>query len=160
MFQTADKDVIRAVGSDRQWAQLCEVLGLGPDVRDDSRLATNPARLANRSLVVDMLHSRLAAVASSELLARLQAAEVPCGPINTVPDSLSDVHYLLRGNIVEQQHATAGQIRSLANPVRLSDTPASYRLPPPRLGEHTDAVLDGLGYSAAQIDTLRQAGDI
>jgi formyl-CoA transferase/CoA:oxalate CoA-transferase len=67
---------------------------------------------------------------------------------------------LARGNIVELQHPTAGQIRSLANPVRLSDTPATYRLPPPRLGEHTDAILGELSYSAAQVDVLRQAGDV
>jgi crotonobetainyl-CoA:carnitine CoA-transferase CaiB-like acyl-CoA transferase len=160
VFHTSDKDVIIAVGSDRQWAQLCAVLGLGPEVRDDPRFATNPVRLANRSLVVDLLQSRLAALPAAELLARLQAAEIPCGPINAVPDILSDAHYLARGNIVEQQHLSAGHIRSLANPVRLSDTPASYRLPPPRLGEHTGAILDELGFSAAQIDLLRQAGDI
>jgi crotonobetainyl-CoA:carnitine CoA-transferase CaiB-like acyl-CoA transferase len=160
VFHAADKDVIIAVGSDRQWAQLCEVLALGPEVRDDPRFATNPARLANRTRVVEMLQSRLARMPAADLLARLQAAEIPCGPINAVPDSLSDVHYLARGNIVEQQHATAGRIYSLANPVRLSDTPATYRLPPPRLGEHTDAILDELGFSTAQIDSLRQAGDI
>ena len=90
----------------------------------------------------------------------MQAAEIPCGPINAVPDILSDPHYLARSNIVEQQHPTAGHIRTLANPVRLSDTPASYRLPPPRLGEHTAAILSELGYSAGQIDSLREAGDI
>jgi crotonobetainyl-CoA:carnitine CoA-transferase CaiB-like acyl-CoA transferase len=160
VFHTADKDVIIAVGSNRQWAQLCDVLELGPDVRDDARFATNPARLAHRALVVDLLQSRLSALPSAALLARLQAAEIPCGPINAVPDSLADPHYLARGNIVELPHATAGQIRSLANPVRLSDTPATYRLPPPRLGEHTDAILGELSYSAAQVDVLRQAGDV
>lgn len=160
VFHTADQDVIIAVGSDRQWAQLCDVLALGPDVAGDPRFATNPARLTNRARVVDLLQRRLAAVPAAELLARLQAAEIPCGPINAVPDSLADPHYLARGNIVEQQHATAGPIRSLANPVRLSDTPAAYRLPPPRLGEHTDAILSELGYSAVQIDKLRQNGDL
>jgi crotonobetainyl-CoA:carnitine CoA-transferase CaiB-like acyl-CoA transferase len=65
-----------------------------------------------------------------------------------------------RGNIVELEHATAGTIRSLANPVRLSETPAEYRLPPPRLGEHTEAILAELGVSTDQVDLLRQAGDI
>jgi len=160
VFHTADKDVIIAVGSDRQWALLCEVLGLGAEVRDDPRFATNPARLANRPTVVDVLQSRLQAVPSTELLRRLQAAEIPCGPINAVPDSLADPHYVARGNIVQLEHATAGAIRSLANPVRLSDTPPSYRLPPPRLGEHTQAILAQLGYSPAEIETLRGADDI
>src|SRR5579859_609881 len=160
VFHAADKDVIIAVGSDRQWALLCEVLGLGAEVRDDPRFATNPARLENRAIVVDVLQSRLQAVPSAELLRRLQAAEIPCGPINAVPDSLADPHYVARGNIVQLEHATAGAIRSLANPVRLSDTPPSYRLPPPRLGEHTQAILAQLGYSPAEIETLRGADDI
>jgi formyl-CoA transferase len=160
VFHTADKDVIIAVGSDRQWALLCEVLGLGAEVRDDPRFATNPARLAHRPVVVDVLQSRLQAVPSAELLRRLQAAEIPCGPINAVPDSLADPHYVARGNIVQLEHATAGAIRSLANPVRLSDTPPSYRLPPPRLGEHTQAILAELGYTPAEIETLRGADDI
>jgi crotonobetainyl-CoA:carnitine CoA-transferase CaiB-like acyl-CoA transferase len=160
VFHTADKDVIIAVGSDRQWAQLCEVLALGPEVRDDPRYATNPARLENRAALVDLLQARLAVAPSAEALGRLQAAEIPCGPINAVPDSLSDPHYVARGNIVEQQHETAGLIRSLANPVRLSDTPAAYRLPPPCLGEHTAAILGELGYSPAEIESLRREGDV
>ena len=159
VFHSADKDVIIAVGSDRQWGQLCEVLGLGAEVRDDPRFAANPARLANRTEVVALLQSKLSALPSAELLARLQAAEIPCGPINNVADSLSDPHYLARGNIVEQHHAAAGPIRSLANPVRLSDTPAEYRLPPPRLGEHTDAILSELGYAPLEVEALRAAGD-
>ncbi len=160
VFHTADKDVIIAVGSDRQWGQLCEMLGLGPEVRDDPRFAGNPARLANRAEVVELLQDRLAVWPSADLLSRLRGAEIPGGPINSVPDSLSDPHYMARGNIIEQQHATAGVIRSLANPVRLADTPASYRLPPPRLGEHTDAVLTELGYSPGEIVALRQGGDV
>ena len=160
VFHSADKDVIIAVGSDRQWGQLCEALGLGAEVRDDPRFASNPSRLANRALVVDLLQSKLAALPSAEVLARLQAAEIPCGPINSVPDSLSDAHYLARGNIVAQEHPAAGPIRSLANPVRLSDTPAEYRLPPPRLGEHTDAILNELGYATAEVEALRAAGDV
>jgi crotonobetainyl-CoA:carnitine CoA-transferase CaiB-like acyl-CoA transferase len=157
VFHTADKDVIIAVGSDRQWAVFCRLLGLGPEVRDDPRFATNPARLVNRSAVVELVQARLASMASAALLTLLQNAEIPCGPINTVADSLADPHYVQRGNVVEQQHPGAGTIRSLASPVRLSDTPASYRLPPPRLGEHTEAILSELGYSADDLATLREA---
>ena len=160
VFKTADKDVIIAVGSDRQWAQLCEVLVLGWKVRDDPRFATNPDRLANRPVLIDLLQARLSALPSAEVLSRLQAAEIPCGPINTVPDSLADPHYVARGNIIEQQHPAAGPIRSIANPVRLSETPAAYRLPPPRLGEHTDAILRELGYSAGELEVLHRAGDV
>lgn len=160
VFHSADKDVIIAVGSDRQWGQLCEVLGLGAEVRDDPRFANNPARLANREATVGRVQSRLAEMPSADVLSRLQAAEIPCGPINSIPDSLADLHYTARGNIVEQQHAAAGTLHSLANPVRLADTPASYRLPPPRLGEHTETILGDLGYTPAEIAALREVGDI
>ena len=160
VFHTADKDVIIAVGSDRQWAVFCQLLGLGPEIRDDPRFATNPARLENREMLVELVQARLATMASAALLAQLQSAEIPCGPINTVADSLADPHYVQRGNIIQQEHPSAGTIRSLASPVRLSDTPASYRLPPPRLGEHTESILNELGYSVEDVATLRQAAVI
>jgi len=160
VFHTADKDVVIAVGSDKQWAQFCAVLGLGPEVRDDERFATNPARLQHRALLVPLLQSRLAARPSAELLDQLRAAEIPCGPINTVPDTLSDEHYQARGNLVEVDHPAAGRLTTLANPIRLADSPAAYRLPPPRLGEHTAAILSELGYAEADLTALRAAGVI
>jgi crotonobetainyl-CoA:carnitine CoA-transferase CaiB-like acyl-CoA transferase len=160
VFHTADRDVIIAVGSDKQWGQFCAVLGLPPALRDDPRFATNPQRLAHRAELVPLLQSNLRAWASADLLERLQAAEIPCGPINSIPDTLSDAHYLARGNLVDLAHPTAGTLHTLANPVRLSDTPPTYRLPPPRLGEHTDAVLAELGFTPDAINALRSAGHI
>jgi len=160
VFRAADRDVVVAVGSDKQWAQFCEVLGLGAEVRDDARYADNQARLKHRNELVALLSERLARVSSSELLPKLRAAEIPCGPINTVPDLLGDAHYAARGNLVELQHSRAGAVKSLANPIRLSATPADYRLPPPALGEHTDSVLQSLGYSMEEIARLRAAGDV
>ena len=160
VFHTADKDVVIAVGSDKQWVQFCAVLGLGPEVRDDPRFATNPARLAHRADLVPLLQARLAERPSASLLEQLMAAEIPCGPINAIPDSLQDEHYQARGNIVDLAHPTAGTVHTLANPVRLSDTPPSYRLPPPRLGEHTDAVLAELGYQPTEIAEMHTAGSV
>jgi crotonobetainyl-CoA:carnitine CoA-transferase CaiB-like acyl-CoA transferase len=160
VFHTADKDVVIAVGSDRLWTQFCAVLGLGPDVRDDPRFATNQARLRNRAEVIEIVQARLAQIPSAELLPKLTAAEIPCGPINTVPDILGDAHYLQRGNIVQQTHSRAGAVRSIANPVRLTDTPPTYRLPPPALGEHTESILQELGYSPEEIEQLRGGGEV
>ncbi len=160
VFRAADREVVVAVGSDKQWAAFCEVLGLGAAVRDDPRYANNQARLKHRSELVELISARLADIPSSELLPKLRAAEIPCGPINTVPDLLGDAHYVERGNLVELQHSRAGAVKSIANPIRLSATPADYRLPPPALGEHTDAVLQSLGYAAEAIAQLRAAGDV
>ncbi|MGQ0604790.1 MAG: CaiB/BaiF CoA transferase family protein, partial [Anaerolineales bacterium] len=155
VFHTADRDVIISVGSDKQWAQFCDVIGLGAAVRDDPRFANNPARLQHRTELIPLIEAALSRLPAETLLAQLRAAEIPCGPINTVPDLLHDAHYATRGNIVEQ-----GELRSLANPVRLNETPPTYRLPPPALGEHTDELLAELGYSAETIAALRSEGAI
>jgi crotonobetainyl-CoA:carnitine CoA-transferase CaiB-like acyl-CoA transferase len=160
VFHAVDKDVIIAVGSEKQWASLCEVLGLEAGVRDDPRFADNQARLGHRAELVPVLQARLAQIPSGELLHRLRQAEIPCGPINAVPDVLGDAHYLERGNVVTQPHPRAGEIHSLANPMRLVDTPPTYRRPPPLLGEHTEALLRELGCSAEEITRLRAAGDV
>lgn len=158
VFHTADKDVIIAIGSDRQWAMFCEVIGLGAEVRDDPRFASNPARLQHRAALVTLIEDRLTRLGSAELLEKLRAAEIPCGPINTVTDLLNDPHYRARGNIIEQAHPKAGPVRSLANPVRLMATPPIYRRPAPALGEHTAEVLAELGYSSEAIASLRTGG--
>lgn len=158
VFHAADKDVIIAVGSDKQWAQFCAVLGLGAEVRDDPRFANNQVRLKHRLEVLQVVEPPLSRISAAELLPKLRAAEIPCGPINTVPDLLSDEHYVQRGNIVELTHATEGPLRSLANPINLMSTPPTYRLPPPLLGEHTAAILAELGYDAASLEALRGAG--
>jgi formyl-CoA transferase/CoA:oxalate CoA-transferase len=158
VFHAQDKDVIIAVGSDKQWAQFCGVIGLGAEVRDDARFANNQARLQHRAELIPLIEARLRTMPSAALIETLRRAEIPCGPINTVADLLSDPHYLARGNVVELQHARAGAVRSLANPVRLADAPPVYRLPPPALGEHTQAILAELGYTADAIAQWQAEG--
>ena len=159
VFLCADREVVVAVGSDKQWAQFCAAVGLGAEVRDDPRFAANQARLKNRAELLPLIETRLGQMSSAELLPKLLAAEIPCGPINAVPDLLADEHYLGRGNVVELPHSRAGAVKSLANPIRLSATPAEYRLPPPALGEHTEALLGELGYIREAIQAMQSAGD-
>jgi len=88
-------------------------------------------------------------------------ASVPCGPVNNMQSLFDDPQVLHRGMIAEVPHETIGALRLTGVPIKYSETPASIRLPPPRLGEHTDGILrDVLGYSQEQIEALRQAGAV
>lgn len=154
-FKARDKYVIVAVGSERLWQRFCQALDIADTIGRDPRFATNADRLRHRDTLVPMLADIFATRDADEWLARLRAADIPCGPINEVDEALADPQIIARGMIVEQIHPAVGPVRSLGNPVHLSDTPVSYRLPPPALGQHTDEVLADLGYSAEAIAALR-----
>ena len=140
VFKARDKYLIAAVGTDRLWVKFCEAIGLGADVRDDPRFVTNPQRLAHRGELIPMLERVFAHNDAEFWLARLRAADIPCGPINTLDETLTDPHVLSRGMVLEMEHPV-GPIRMLGSPLHLSDTPVTFRRRPPLLGEHTEEVL-------------------
>lgn len=159
-FKANDKHIIVGVGTERLWERFCQVLGITDTIGKDSRFATNSDRLVHRAELIPLLQQILATRDAEHWLSRLRAADIPCGPINEVDEILNDPQILARGMVVEQAHPTAGPVRSLGNPVHLSDTPASYRLAPPTLGQHTIEVLTELGYGAAEIEQLRAQGAV
>ena len=159
-FRAADKYVIVAVGTERLWEQFCRALEITDTIGLDPRFATNKDRLRHRDELVGLLEQIFAARDAEFWLERLRAADVPCGPINEVDEALNDPQVLARGMIVELPHPTAGPVRSLGNPVHLGDTPVSYRLPPPTLGQHTGEILAGLGYTAEDVEQLRAKGAV
>lgn len=157
-FPTKDGYIILTVGTDRLWHKLCEVLGIEETVGRDPRFATNRDRNAHRTELVPILTDIFRERERAYWLERLEEAGIPCAPIYTVAQALNDPHFLARGGVVELEHPRAGKVRSLGNPVRLSATPPAYRRPPPMLGEHTDEVLQEVGYTPEEIAALRAEG--
>jgi len=154
-FPTADGDVIIAVGNDAQFARLCAAIGQ-PELAGDARFATNLARVAHRVELIRLLREHTLKRTTGEWVAALEAAEVPCGPINDIAHMFEDPQVRARGLKVEVEHPTAGRIPLVANPIKLSATPVEYRNAPPTLGQHTSEVLAAeLGYDAATIDRLK-----
>ncbi len=153
-FPTADGDVIIAVGNDGQFARLCTAIGR-PALATDERFATNLARIAHRVELIRLLRECTLTRSTDEWVAVLEAAEVPCGPINDLARVFEDAQVIARGMKIEVEHATAGAIPLVANPIRLSASPVAYRRAPPTLGQHTREVLaDELGCDAGRINRL------
>lgn len=147
VFPTADSPMILAVGNDAQFARFCDVAGLA-ELPGDERYASNIQRIAHREELCDLLAERLSTRSRRHWLEALENAGVPCGPVNDLNDVFSDPHVTARGSELRMPcgWAEGGEIRLLANPLKMSATPPSYRRPPPRLNEHADSVLaDWLG---------------
>ena len=154
-FPTADGYMIVAVGNDSQFASLCNTLGK-PEWSSDERFATNPQRVKHRSELIALIHGMTVRRTTDEWVAAMEAAGVPCGPINTLDRVFADPHVQARGARIEMPHPLAKEVPLVANPIRLSESPVQYRHAPPTLGQHTEEVLsDWLGATAEEIDALR-----
>ena len=154
-FPTADGDMILAVGNDSQFARFCKAAGHA-EWGTDARFATNPLRIANRSTLIPLLRQATVLRTTREWVSLLEAQGVPCGPINRLDDVFADEQVVSRGMRIEMPHAQAGCVALVANPIRLSESPVSYRLAPPTLGQHTGEVLiDWLSLDSAAIAGLR-----
>ena len=154
-YPTADGMMAVAVGNDGQFARFAETVGHAEWAKDE-RFSKNPARVANRESLDDLIAQALKKGRTADWIAKLRGVGVPCGPINTVAEALTDPHTLARELVRTVQHPTAGEIRMVGIPFRMNGTPASIRCAPPLLGQHTEEVLGGeLGIPAARIAQLR-----
>jgi formyl-CoA transferase/CoA:oxalate CoA-transferase len=156
-LRTADLPLMVAVGSDSLWRRFADVLALG-ELRDDPRYATNPERVRNRDTLIPLLEEALAARTSAEWADLLNQAGVPAGPVNTVPAALDNPQVAAREMVVEVDHPSAGRLKMLGSPLKLSEQPPTVRRPPPTLGQNTDEVLAEAGFSSTEITKLREAG--
>ncbi|AOJ68322.1 MULTISPECIES: CaiB/BaiF CoA transferase family protein [Burkholderia] len=151
-YRTASAPIFLAVGNDRQFARLCAHLGV-PSLASDPRFVDNRSRCAHRAELKARLEARLAEHDCETLARELMGEGVPCGPVRTVDAVARDPHTLHRALVVEM-----GRYRGAASPIKLSRTPATYRVAPPSLGRDTRAVLDALGIDAATQARLAEAG--
>jgi len=157
VFEASDGHVIVAVGNDAQYAKFCEVAGR-PDLARDPRFVRNANRVRHRDVLVPLLEAVVRERTVAWWVTALDAATVPCGPINDIAQALADPQVAARGLRVDLPHPLAGHVPMVANPIKLSASPASYERAPPLLGQHTDEILrDVLGLDAGAITALRAA---
>jgi crotonobetainyl-CoA:carnitine CoA-transferase CaiB-like acyl-CoA transferase len=159
-FRTKTQDVALAVGSEKLWKDFCPLIG-APEMADDPRWKDNAARVKNRASLIARLQEIFLTKTYAEWEAVLVPAGIPMGAINTIDRVVEHPQVKARDVLVECEHPTAGKVRVVGPPVRLSETPGGVRAPAPLLGEHTDAVLRAeLGLDNAQIERLRRLGAI
>jgi len=147
-----------AVGNDSQYAKFCEIAGR-PDLATDPRFTTNAERVRNRAVLVPMLEATVRERPAAFWAERLEAAGVPCGPINSIEQALADPQAVARGVRIDLPHPTAGTVPLVGMPIRMSASSPDYRRPPPLLGEHTEEVLREIaGLQPQEIAGLRASG--
>jgi crotonobetainyl-CoA:carnitine CoA-transferase CaiB-like acyl-CoA transferase len=151
-FPVSDGHLIITAGNDTQFGHLAGVLG-APGLAADPMFATNEARVANRTMLIAKLAELTARFSRDDLLAKLEAAGVPAGPINRVDQVFADPQVIYRGMHLDLPRE-GGAVPTVRSPMLFSDTPLQYERAAPRLGEHTREVLGQLGYGAPQIDAL------
>ena len=143
-----------AVGSERIWGRFCQGMGR-EDLKDHPDYATNSVRVNHRGAMVSMLQEIFLTRPVAEWVEDLQAANVPCGPINDLADVFADPQVLARNMYLEMPHPTLGSIKQTGLPIKFSLTPGGLDRHPPLLGEHNQEILQSLGYSDADVQSLK-----
>lgn len=154
-FPTADGYMILTVGNDTQFTSLCQVLGHA-EWAADARFKTNQQRVLNRGVLVPLICEATRTRKTGAWIAAMEAANVPCGPVNTLDAVFADPQVQAREMRIEMPHAAGVDVPLVANPIRMSESAVRYRTAPPLLGEHTDQVLaDWLGLDETRTADLR-----
>jgi crotonobetainyl-CoA:carnitine CoA-transferase CaiB-like acyl-CoA transferase len=156
-FEAADGMLMVAAGNDKMWVRMAYALGID-DLATDARFATNAQRVIHRAELRERLENLFRTAGTAVWLEKLEAGGVPASRVNTVGEALTDPLLLERDMIVELEHSTVGTVRSVGNPIKLSETPATMRLAPPVLGEHTHDVLSEAGLTEEEIEILIDRG--
>ncbi len=144
VLKSSDSYVNLAVGNDKQWVAFCKAMGLD-DLSADAQLATNQGRVTQREKLKARIEERFADLTTAEIVAKLEAVNVPCGPIYSISEVFADPQVEALGLRHRLEHPTAGEISVTTPPYRLSASPAKVRQAPPTLGQHTEEILREIG---------------
>ena len=159
VFEASDGHLILAVGNDKQFAKFCEIAG-HPEWAADPRFLRNADRVRHRTALVPLISEALRQQPRQHWLTQLEAAKVPCGPINNLDEVFTDPQVQARGMTIPMTHPLSDRLKVVANPIKLSATPVQYHRAPPLLGQHTEELLSEAGLSAMEIQALREQGVI
>ena len=159
VFRCADGEMILVVGNDGQFAKFAEVVGHA-EWMSDQRFATNAQRVRNQGVLLPMIAGILITQNRAHWVSLLEAAGVPCGAINAIPEVFEEPQVKAREMLRTAAHPLGGTVPLVASPMRFAESPLAYDRAPPLLGEHSEEVLSGLGFDAEQIARLRTAGII
>ena len=155
----ADGYVTLGAANDRIFRRLAEALG-HPEWAADGRFESDSARVENRAALAELIERVTSQRPREYWLERLEAHDVPCGPINDYRDVMRDPQVRAREMVVETRHPTLGTLSTLGTPIKLSGTPLTPGRPAPLLGQHTDEVLAAAGYQEDEVAALRAAGAV
>jgi formyl-CoA transferase len=157
VFEAADGHVVIAVGNDAQFVKFCEVAGCS-ELSADPAYRRNGDRVRNREALLALIEPVVRARPVAFWVEQLEAAGVPCGPINNIAQALADPQVAARALRIDLPHPLAGVVPLVANPIKFSATPPAYDRPPPTLGQHTAEILRECGLDAAEIERLQSLG--
>ena len=158
-FPSSDGFFIIGCGNDGLWRRLCPAIGR-EDLMDHPKFQTNTLRVENRAEIVSILSEHTKSKTTAEWVDIITEAGVPVGPINRVSDVVVDPQVLAREMMVDLPHPRVPDLKVPGSPLKLSDTPPSYRRRPPEHGEHNEEILTDLGYSKDDISKLKEEGAI
>jgi crotonobetainyl-CoA:carnitine CoA-transferase CaiB-like acyl-CoA transferase len=158
-FPTQDGWINIGGANQSNWERIVKVIGR-PELNDDPRFRTNGDRMRNLSALTPLIAERLRMHLSAYWIREFEAAGVPVGPVNKIGDMLADPQVRARDMVVEVDHPKAGRVSAIGHPIKFSETPGAVTRAAPLLGEHTRAVLAGLGYTDGEVEELVRAGAV
>ncbi|MBU4611530.1 CoA transferase [Achromobacter sp. GG226] len=158
-FRTADQWITIGGANQANWHRIADLLG-HPEWREDPRFLAGENRKANEKVLADLIGEILVTQPAAYWLDKLDAVGVPAGPVNTIGQALAHPQAAARDMVVTVDHPSAGPMRALGLPVKLSNLPPGQPTPPPLLGEHTRAVLADYGFTTDEVDDLLACGAV